>query len=97
MIDPRDLADLDPDAQRLAVVRDLAEACERALAVLTPDDPLVPGLVRASAGFQHLAGPPRPHLRGLPTVAGAIRSAAPRAPLLHLVPHRAQPGRPPGG
>lgn len=85
MIDPVELASLSPEEQRLAVIRDLAAACDRALAVLTPDDPLIPGLVRASAGFQHLGGRPRPHLRGLPTAAQPADRQPPRAPLLHLV------------
>ena len=91
MIDPVELAEMPPDAQRLEVIRDLALACERALAVLSPADPLVPGLVRASAGFQHLAGPPRPHLRGLPRGAAGVRAAVALAPLLSIVRSQGDP------
>lgn len=86
MIDPLELANLSPEAQRAAVIDDLAIACERALAVLNPDDPLVPGLARAAAGFRLLGARPRSHLQGVPRPADRPPvPSAPRPPLLRLL------------
>lgn len=69
-------------ARRLALV---ADACEHALAVMTPDDPAFDGLTRAA---RHLGRHrPHPHLRALPPPARPpLPPGPPRAPLLQVLP-----------
>lgn len=76
-MDPVELAALEPDARREAVLRDIAGVLERAIGALPPDDELIESFADLASALRLICGPSRRHLWPMPSPTRPLLSPRP--------------------